>query len=106
MCIINLWERDQRCRGSKSKHIALNCPLISSLFDYNEQHHNIIQIHNNGMWDWQHYAEYSKYIPTFSYDAYNCVVLFTIYESNTIECYIALHMPNNLVVGGSVVLIC
>lgn len=32
--------------------------------------------------------------------------LFTIYESNTIECYIALHMPNNLLVGGSVVLIC
>ena len=33
------------------------------VFQMFEGHHNIIQIHNNLMWDWQYYVQYS-HIPT------------------------------------------
>ena len=33
--------------------------------DISQHLHNIIQIHNNVMWDWQHSTKYSQIFPTF-----------------------------------------
>ena len=58
-----------------NKKILIRCSL-----------YNIMKIHNNVLWDWQYYMEYSEILSTFSLDIYvvrfENIKLLTNYAQN------------------------